>query len=103
MEVSWFRFFLILAILVLLRLKSDKLEIRLADILVAVVPVVLALLVTGQLQTLEIGEGASTMSWCKNCRQNCRSILRKPAQGYFGRPQPYLPNSLRKDLLPDDG
>jgi hypothetical protein len=50
-------FVLILAILVLLRAKSSRFEVKPADIVVAVVPVVVFLLVTGKLQKFEIGEG----------------------------------------------
>ncbi|KIH77723.1 hypothetical protein SAMN05660860_01208 [Geoalkalibacter ferrihydriticus] len=50
-------FIAILAVLVLLRAKSSRFEVKPTDIIVAVVPVVLFLLVTGKLQTFEIGEG----------------------------------------------
>jgi len=50
-------FLIILAILVLLRAKSSRFEVKPSDIVVAVVPVVLFLLVTGKLQKFEIGEG----------------------------------------------
>ncbi len=50
-------FVLILAVLVLLRAKSARFEVKPADIVVAVVPVVVFLLVTGKLQKFEIGEG----------------------------------------------
>jgi len=50
-------FLLILAILVLLRAKSSRFEVKPSDIVVAVVPVVVFLLVTGKLQKFEIGEG----------------------------------------------
>jgi hypothetical protein len=50
-------FILILAMLVLLRAKSARFEVKPADIVVAVVPVVVFLLVTGKLQKFEIGEG----------------------------------------------
>jgi len=46
----------ILAVLVLLRAKSSRFEVRPSDIVVAVVPVLVFLLVTGKLQTLEISE-----------------------------------------------
>lgn len=50
-------FILILAALVLLRAKNARFEVKPSDIVVAVVPVVLFLLVTGKLQKLEVGEG----------------------------------------------
>ncbi len=50
-------FVLILAVLVLLRAKSSRFEVKPADVVVAVVPVVVFLLVTGRLQKFEIGEG----------------------------------------------
>lgn len=53
-------FIAILALLVLLRAKSSRFEVKPMDIIVAVVavvPVVLFLLLTGKLQTFEIGEG----------------------------------------------
>jgi hypothetical protein len=50
-------FVLILVVLVLLRAKSSRFEVKPADIVVAVVPVVVFLLVTGKLQKFEIGEG----------------------------------------------
>ncbi|WP_305043113.1 CBS domain-containing protein [Geoalkalibacter sp.] len=50
-------FLAILAALVLLRARSTRFEVKPADIVVAVVPVVLFLLVTGKLQKVEIGEG----------------------------------------------
>jgi len=50
-------FALILATLVLLRAKSSRFEVKPADIVVAVVPVLVFLLVTGKLQKFEIGEG----------------------------------------------
>ncbi|MFH7319969.1 hypothetical protein ACHHRT_05060 [Desulfurivibrio sp. D14AmB] len=50
-------FLAILAALVLLRAKNSRFEVKPSDIVVAVVPVVVFLLVTGKLQTLEIGEG----------------------------------------------
>ncbi len=49
-------FVAILAVLVLLRAKNSRLEVKPADIVVAILPVVLFLLVTGKLQKLEIGE-----------------------------------------------
>ena len=49
-------FVLILALLVLLRGKNSRFEVKPADIVVAVVPIVLFLLVTGKLQKFEIGE-----------------------------------------------
>ncbi|MEJ2200865.1 MAG: hypothetical protein P8X63_07600, partial [Desulfuromonadaceae bacterium] len=50
-------FVLILALLLLLRSKNSRFEVKPADIVVAVVPVVVFLLVTGKLQKFEIGEG----------------------------------------------
>ena len=50
-------FVCILAVLVLLRAKSTRFEVKPADIVVAVVPVVVFLLVTGKLQKFELGEG----------------------------------------------
>lgn len=50
-------FLAILVVLVLLRARSARFEVKPADIVVAVVPVVLFLLVTGKLQKVEIGEG----------------------------------------------
>lgn len=49
-------FILILAILVLLRAKNSRFEVKPADIVVAVLPVIVFLLVTGKLQKFEIGE-----------------------------------------------
>ncbi len=50
-------FVAILAVLVLLRAKNSRLEVKPADIVVAVLPVLVFLLVTGKLQKFEIGEG----------------------------------------------
>lgn len=50
-------FLIILAILVLLRAKSSRFEVKPSDIIVAVLPVIVFLLVTGKLQKFEIGEG----------------------------------------------
>ena len=50
-------FVLILAMLVLIRAKNSRFEVKPADIVVAVVPVMVFLLVTGRLQKFEIGEG----------------------------------------------
>lgn len=50
-------FVLILALLVLIRAKNSRFEVKPADIVVAVVPVIVFLLVTGKLQKFEIGEG----------------------------------------------
>ena len=49
-------FVLILAFLVLLRAKNSKFEVRVTDIVVAILPVVVVLLVTGKIQKLELGE-----------------------------------------------
>ncbi len=50
-------FVLILALLVLIRAKNTRFEVKPADIIVAVLPVIVFLLVTGKLQKFEIGEG----------------------------------------------
>ncbi len=50
-------FVAILAVLVLLRAKNSRLEVKPADIVVAILPVLVFLLVTGKLQKFEIGEG----------------------------------------------
>ncbi len=50
-------FLLILATLVLLRARSSRFEVKPSDIVVAIIPVVVFLLVTGKLQKFEIGEG----------------------------------------------
>jgi CBS domain-containing protein len=50
-------FVLILAALVLLRARNSRFEVKPADIVVAVLPVVVFLLVTGKLQKFEVGEG----------------------------------------------
>lgn len=47
---------LILAVLMLLRARSSRFEIKPSDIVVAVLPVMVFLLVTGKLQKFEIGE-----------------------------------------------
>ncbi|MEW5767036.1 MAG: CBS domain-containing protein [bacterium] len=49
-------FVLILAVLVLLRARNSRFEVKPADIVVAVLPIVVFLLVTGKLQKFEIGE-----------------------------------------------
>ncbi|MBN1142064.1 MAG: hypothetical protein JXB25_09785 [Deltaproteobacteria bacterium] len=49
-------FVLILVFLVVLRAKNSKFEVRVTDIVVAVLPVVLFLLITGRIQSLQIGE-----------------------------------------------
>lgn len=49
-------FVLIVAVLVLLRARNSRFEVRPADIVVAVLPIVVFLLVTGKLQKFEIGE-----------------------------------------------
>lgn len=50
-------FLIILGLLVLLRARNSKFEVRPSDVVVAVVPVIVFLLVTGRLQKFEIGEG----------------------------------------------
>lgn len=50
-------FVVILALLMLLRVRNSRFEIKPSDIVVAVVPVLVFLLVTGRLQKFEIGEG----------------------------------------------
>lgn len=50
-------FVVILALLVFLRGKNSRFEVKPSDIVVAVVPIVVFLLVTGKLQKFEIGEG----------------------------------------------
>lgn len=50
-------FIVILAVLVLLRARNSRFEVKTSDIVVAVVPVLVFLLVTGRLQKFEIGEG----------------------------------------------
>jgi hypothetical protein len=50
-------FVFIIALLVLIRAKNSRFEVKPADIVVAVVPVVVFLLVTGKLQKFEVGEG----------------------------------------------
>lgn len=50
-------FFVILVILVLLRAINNRLEVKPADIVVSILPVLVFLLVTGRLQKFEIGEG----------------------------------------------
>jgi hypothetical protein len=50
-------FILILAILIFLRARNSRFEIKPADIVVAVLPVIVFLLATGKLQKFEIGEG----------------------------------------------
>ena len=49
-------FIAILGILVLLRAKNSKYEVRPTDIVVAVLPIVIFLLVTGKIQKFEFGE-----------------------------------------------
>jgi hypothetical protein len=49
-------FIIILALLVTLRTKNDKLEIKSGDAVVAVLPVAMFLLVTGKIQRFEMGE-----------------------------------------------
>jgi len=50
-------FIVIVAALVLLRAQNSRFEVKTSDIVVAVVPVLVFLLVTGRLQKFEIGEG----------------------------------------------
>ena len=50
-------FIAILAFLLLLRTRNSKLEIRVTDIVVAILPVLIFLLVSGKIQKLEFGEG----------------------------------------------
>ena len=47
-------FVAILAVLVLLRAKNSRLEVKPADIVVAILPILVFLLVTGKLQKFEI-------------------------------------------------
>ena len=49
-------FFVILIALILIRLKSSNFEIKVTDLVVAVLPVVIFLLVTGKIQKFEMGE-----------------------------------------------
>lgn len=50
-------FLLLLALLVVLRSRNSRFEVKPADIVVAVLPIIVFLLVTGKLQKFEIGEG----------------------------------------------
>lgn len=50
-------FLIILAVLVLLRSMNSRFEVKPADIVVAVIPIAVFLLVTGKLQKFEIGAG----------------------------------------------
>jgi hypothetical protein len=50
-------FVAILVVLVLLRARNARCEVKPADIVVAVLPIVVFLLVTGKLQKFEVGEG----------------------------------------------
>ena len=50
-------FMLIVAVLVILRAQNSRFEVKPTDIIVAVVPIVVFLLVTGKLQKFEVGEG----------------------------------------------
>ena len=50
-------FIIIVAVLVILRAKNSRFEVKPTDIMVAVVPVIVFLLVTGKLQKFEVGEG----------------------------------------------
>lgn len=59
--VSVGSFILIVCLLVMLRSKNSRFEVKPADIIVAVVPVILFLLVTGKLQKFEIGESGIKM------------------------------------------
>lgn len=55
--ISIASFVLLVAVLVLLRTRNNRFEVKPADIVVAVIPIVVFLLVTGKLQKFEIGEG----------------------------------------------
>ena len=55
--ISICSFVLIIAVLVLLRARNSCFEVKQTDIVVAVLPIVVFLLVTGKLQKFEIGEG----------------------------------------------
>lgn len=55
--VSIGTFIAILALLLMLRARNSKLEIRATDIVVATLPVLIFLLVSGKIQRLEFGEG----------------------------------------------
>jgi hypothetical protein len=55
--ISICSFVLIIAVLVLIRARNSRFEVKPADIVVAVLPIVVFLLVTGKLQKFEIGEG----------------------------------------------
>ena len=50
-------FVLIVALLVLLRARNSRFEVKPADIVVGVLPVMVFMLVTGKLQKFEFGEG----------------------------------------------
>lgn len=50
-------FTLIVAVLVILRAQNSRFEVKPTDIIVAVVPIIVFLLVTGKLQKFEVGEG----------------------------------------------
>lgn len=50
-------FVLVLGVLVYLRARNSRFEIRATDIVVAILPVVIILLVTGKIQSFEFGEG----------------------------------------------
>jgi len=55
--ISLGSFVLIVAVLVILRARNSRFEVKPADIVVAILPIVVFLLVTGKLQKFEIGEG----------------------------------------------
>lgn len=55
--ISICSFVLIITVLVLIRARNRRFEVKPADIVVAVLPIVVFLLVTGKLQKFEIGEG----------------------------------------------
>ena len=50
-------FMLIVAVLVILRAQNSRFEVKPTDIIVAVVPIIVFLLVSGKLQKFEVGEG----------------------------------------------
>lgn len=55
--ISVSTFIVLLALLVLLRARNSKFEIKPTDIVVAVLPVIIFLLVTGKIQKFEVSEG----------------------------------------------
>ena len=50
-------FIAILILLIVLRLKNSSIEVKSTDVVVAIIPIVVFLLVSGKLQKFEIGEG----------------------------------------------